>query len=163
MVVVDPILVIMPGPDFPRPATAFWEVIAKTPFQGDVKHDGGRGGGLHWAWPIKRKLFKKSQNKGSFERKNPPLLSLKNGISFSASFLTCYFRPIKTFDKRVIWRRSSISFWIRSSNTRVKEMITSLLDNLPPLRGCVWVRALSRPLSAPFLFRTSVSQSSWLD
>ena len=46
MVVVDPILVIMPGPDFPRPATAFWEVIAKTPFQGDVKHDGGRGGGV---------------------------------------------------------------------------------------------------------------------
>ena len=41
VVVVDPILVIMPGPDFPRPATAFWEVIAKTPFQGDVKLDGG--------------------------------------------------------------------------------------------------------------------------
>ena len=44
VVVVDPILVIMPGQDFPRPATAFWEVIAKTPFQGDVKLEGG---GLH--------------------------------------------------------------------------------------------------------------------
>ena len=98
---------------------------------------------------------KKSQNKRSFERKNPSLLSLKNGISFSASFPTCYFRPIKSFDKRVIWRRSSISFWIRSSNTRVKEMITSLLDNLPPLRGCVWVRALSTKYKAIISVRCS--------
>ena len=108
VVVVDPILVIMPGPDFPRPATAFWEVIAKTPFQGDVKLDGGGYIEPYQSRGNCSSRNKKSQNKRSFERKNPSLLSLKNGISFSASFPTCYFRPIKSFDKRVIWRRSSI-------------------------------------------------------